>query len=150
MPRRSPRLIHLEPAQCVRDVKLKSLFVHFQPKRERVLRRSLRRVRDSATVCHGRFLLLQCGGQRFTSIKSNMPVTRLNDSGSPRTNEPSLVSARKLTSATVRCHLRRGQTLNRRAALARLGGRAELATSFKQMTLQNCTCSVDIPISASL
>ncbi|AKC10517.1 hypothetical protein At15955_46810 (plasmid) [Agrobacterium tumefaciens] len=79
-----------------------------------------------------------------------MPVTRLNDSGSPRTNELSLVSARKLTSATVRCRLRHGQTLDRRAALARLGGRAELATSFKQMTLQNFTCSVNIPISASL
>lgn len=135
MSRRSPRLIHLEPARCVRDVKLKSLFVHFQPKRKIVLRRNFRRVRDNATVCQGRFLLPRCGGQRFTSHQEQkmylLPVS---------------TAANLLSQA----YFRPSRTLNRRAALARLGGRAELATSFKQMTLQNCTCSVDIPISASL
>lgn len=67
MSRRSPRLIHLGPARCVREVELKSLFVHFQPKRKGVSRRNFRRVRDSATVCHGRFLFLQYWGERFTS-----------------------------------------------------------------------------------
>ena len=67
MSRRSPPLIHLGPVKCVREVELKSLFVDFQPKRKIVLSRNFRRVRDSATVCQGRYLLPRCGGQRFTS-----------------------------------------------------------------------------------
>lgn len=143
-------LIHLEPARLVRDVKLKSLFVHFQPKRKIVLRRNFRRVRDSATVCQGRFLRLQCGGQRFTSHQEQYachPSQRQRISQDKRTfarlGQKADVGHRPLP-------FKAWPNAEPASRLARLGGRAELATSFKQMTLQNCTCSVDIPISASL